>query len=141
MGDSTWIGRTLRTAAWAPILVVAAYATTLGVLGPAAPPWLDSIAHAAGGVAMTYFGLAAMDHLQECIGKTPLAARLVAAVGIAAVAAIAWELLEFLVDLTARTRLAPSIGDTLLDLALGLAGALAFALAVAVNRSAKASRS
>jgi len=105
MGNQAWISRTVRTAAWAPILVVVAYAIVLVALGPAAPPWLDSIAHAAGGVAMAYFGLAAMNHLQESVGKTPLAARLVPAVGVAAVAAIAWELPEFLVDLTARTRL------------------------------------
>lgn len=130
----SWIGRTLRTAAWAPIVVVVAYAMALVMLGPAPPPWLDSIAHFAGGVAMTYFGLAAMTHLQSRIGKTPVAARLIAAVGFAAIAAIVWELVEFLVDFTARTRLAPSIDDTLLDLALGLAGAVTFALAAVVNR-------
>jgi hypothetical protein len=135
MGKHAWIGRTLRTAAWAPASVVLAYAAAIASLGPAAPPWLDSIAHITGGAAMTYFGLAAMRHLQERVGQTPLAVRLVAAVGVAAVSAIAWELLEFLVDLNARTRLAPSIEDTLLDLTLGLVGALVYAFAVAVKRN------
>jgi uncharacterized membrane-anchored protein len=129
-----WISRTLRTAAWAPIVVVVAYGMALAMLGPVPPSWLDNIAHFAGGLAMSYFGLAAMNHLQSSIGKTPMTARLIAAVGFAAVAAIVWELVEFLVDFTARTRLAPSIDDTLLDLALGLAGAVGFALAVVVNR-------
>ena len=34
MGDNGWVGRSLRTAAWAPILVVMAYALALVTLGP-----------------------------------------------------------------------------------------------------------
>jgi hypothetical protein len=141
MGNHAWIGRTLRTAAWAPILVVVAYSLALVALGSATPPWLDSIAHAGGGIAMAYFGDAALNHLQARVGETPRTVRLIAAVGFTAVVAIAWELLEFIVDFTSRTRLAPSVGDTLLDLALGLAGAVAFALAAAVTGHRNASRS
>ena len=133
MGDNGWVGRSLRTAAWAPILVVMAYALALVTLAPHPPQWLDSIAHAAGGVAMAYFAFTALEHLQKSVGKTPRTIRLVAAVGLTAVVAIAWELLEFLVDLTASTRLAPSVEDTLLDLALGLVGAVVFALAMAAQ--------
>ena len=133
MGDNGWVGRSLRRAAWAPILVVMAYALALVTLAPHPPQWLDSIAHAAGGVAMAYFAFTALEHLQKSVGKTPRTIRLVAAVGLTAVVAIAWELLEFLVDLTASTRLAPSVEDTLVDLALGLVGAVVFALAMAAQ--------
>jgi hypothetical protein len=129
-----WLLRAVRSSAWAPALVVVAYAVAVKLFAAPPPPWLDSVAHLCGGVGLAYFFFTAVTHLQDKVGTIPRAIRLLVAVGSTAIGAIVWELLEFAVDRSAHTRMAPDLPDTLLDLALGLAGALAFAAAVAARR-------
>jgi hypothetical protein len=93
-------------------------------------PPLDIPMHFAGGLAIAHFfarGLAALpDEAVAARWRRLLFGA--ATFALTATAAVFWEFAEFLSDRYFGTRAQGGLGDTLLDMALGIAGGLAYAL-------------
>ncbi len=120
---TSWILNTLRQAAWAPFAVFVFYAVAAkGFNAYILYPWLDMPTHFSGGLAITYFYLAAIAHAEPRIGSVPRSIRLVAALGLTALSAVVWEFLEYGSDLLLGTQMNLGVSDTLSDLFFGLLG-------------------
>lgn len=120
---STWLLHTCRDAAWAPITVFIFYAIAArGFDAYLRYPWLDMPTHFFGGVAITYFFLAATRHAQPTLGAIPPLVQALLSLGLTALTAIAWEFLEFASDALLGTKMNLGVADTLADLLLGLVG-------------------
>ena len=91
-------------------------------------PWLDTPMHLLGGVAIAAAierMLAALQR-QRWIGPIEPAVAATLVIGLSCIAALAWECAEFLSDRCVGTHAQIGVADTLVDLTLGLAGAMAF---------------
>ena len=125
---SNWIVTTLREAAWAPISVVTLYLIGF-VFGwyDSFPP-LDIPTHFMGGVAITYFYRSAIRNSQKFLGDIPFAIQVVFAVTATGTTAVIWEFCENLSDYLFDTVHVRGLNDTLMDLFMGLSGALLISL-------------
>lgn len=132
-----WILPTLREAAWAPLLVLGLFLAAVGLFDAYSrfPP-LDKPTHLLGGVAVTYFFSCAWGHARSVAGREPALGRTSFAFGGTAVAAIVWEIFEFLSDHFLATHLQHGLEDTLSDVFFGLIGAAIYLL---IRRSRAAS--
>ncbi len=130
-----WVFSGVRVAGWAPIAVFAVHLALLGA-GSYSAPSMDVAMHLVGGAAIAFFFWRST-HLPESrsvLGElTPVASGLLsfAATG---TAAVVWELAEWVSDRYLGTNAQLWLGDTLLDMLLGLIGGLMF-VAVAVRRA------
>ena len=95
-------------------------------------PWLDMPAHFCGGMAITYFFLAAAAHSQARIGRIPRLIQLLLSLGLTAITAVVWEFLEFSSDSALGTKMNLGVSDTLSDLLFGLLGGVVMA-AIAIR--------
>lgn len=123
-----WI---FATGAWAPILVflvhtVMAFASRIYAIWPK----VDIPAHVLGGVAIAYFVTGCFSfvpastlggHARKIIGVLLI-------VGLTSTAAVLWEFAEYFADSTFGTKWQRGLVDTLLDLALGMAGGAGWAV-------------
>jgi len=123
-----WIFAALREAAWAPLSIFASYLLALALhLFNLFPP-LDIPFHFLGGVVITYFYRVAIRHSQKAIGEIPLPIQVLLASTCTGTTTILWEFYENLLDYFAGTYMVRGLQDTLMDLFLGLLGALVFSL-------------
>lgn len=123
-----WILNTLRESAWAPLGVFGFYLAALFLgLYELYPP-LDIPTHFMGGVAITYFFRSAIFHSQEVVGEIPLPIRMLLAFTSTGTIAILWEFYENFLDYFFGTNHVHGLNDTLLDMSLGLFGALVLSL-------------
>ncbi len=121
--------RLVRRAGWAPILVFLLHVLIARVLdGYINFPPLDIPMHLAGGWAMAYF-------LSECFAALPegfiapggrKAVEAVMVLNLTTVTAVLWEFAEFLSDQWLGSQAQVGLEDTLLDLALGMVGAVGY---------------
>ncbi len=120
----SWAFNTFRQAAWAPLGVFVFYYWIAADVFDAYIhyPWLDMPTHFCGGVAITYFYLAAGAHAQALIGAIPKPARFVMALGLTAITAVLWEFAEYASDVLLHTEMNLGVSDTLSDLFFGLLG-------------------
>ncbi len=125
---TTWIVGTLREAAWAPLSVVAFYAIGLTLHLFALLPVLDIPTHFAGGVAITYFYRVAIRQAQKLVGEIPVPIQVLLAFTSTGTTTIFWEFYENLLDFFLGTHMVRGLGDTIVDLAVGLSGALVLSL-------------
>src|SRR5687767_14217848 len=119
-----WILTTLREAAWAPISVLIFYliGRTLQLFDLF--PRLDIPAHFIGGVAITYFYRSAIRHSQGIVGVIPGFIQILLAFTCTGTTIILWEFYENLFDFVFGTLMVRGLEDTILDMLLGLLGAL-----------------
>lgn len=131
----------MRHAAWAPATIVFAYVIAAKVFNAYILfPALDMPTHFFGGMAITYFFLAAVAHAQTLVGHVPRPVQLALALGLTALAAIVWEFFEFLSDLAVGTKMNLGVPDTIADLFFGLFGGLVMiCVAAAIPRIGQAS--
>jgi len=123
-----WILSTLRESAWAPLGVFGFYLAALFIgLYDLVPP-LDIPTHFMGGVAITYFFRSAIFQAQEFVGVIPLPIRSLLAFTSTGTIAILWEFYENFLDYFFGTNHVHGLNDTLLDMFLGLFGALILSL-------------
>jgi hypothetical protein len=123
-----WISITLREAAWAPLSIVAFYAIGLALhLYDLFPP-LDLPSHLLGGVAITYFFRSAIKNSQSLVGDIPILIQIIFAFTCTGTTIIFWEFYENLLDLFFGTHTVRGLEDTIMDMFLGLLGALVFTL-------------
>lgn len=119
--------RIARRTAWAPALVVLAHRVAGGAFGH--EPVVDPIMHFCGGAAIAYVAWRGVARERRLVGDlTPLGTVLLC-VGLATVAAVGWELAEFLVDRSAGSNMQRGLANTMRDLLLGMSGATTYVLA------------
>jgi hypothetical protein len=119
-----WVLRTLYQAAWAPLLVfvlfvIASQAFDAYLRFPA----LDMPTHFAGGAVMAFFMRRASANAETVLGEIPTSIHCALALWGTALVAVLWECYEYLSDRLLGTHMVHGIGDTALDLVLGMAGA------------------
>ena len=119
-----WILVTLRAAAWAPLSIIGFYVIGLALnLYDLFPP-LDIPSHLLGGVAITYFYRSAIKNSQSIVGDIPLPIQIIFAFTCTGTTIIFWEFYENLLDLFFGTHMVRGLEDTIVDMFLGLLGAL-----------------
>jgi hypothetical protein len=123
-----WVFATLREAAWAPLSIFVSYLLGLAFhLFKLLPP-LDIPFHFLGGVVITYFYRSVIRHSQKVIGDIPLPIQILFAITCTSTTTILWEFYENLLDYFAGTHMVRGVQDTVMDLFLGLLGALVFSI-------------
>lgn len=123
---SDWIFATLREAAWAPLSIFVAYLVGLTFqLFKRFPP-LDIPFHFLGGVIITYFYRSVIRSSQKLVGEIPISIQILFAFTCTATTTILWEFYENLLDYFVGTHMVRGVQDTIIDLFLGLMGALVF---------------
>jgi hypothetical protein len=108
-------------AIWAPITVLVLHSILGGMFGH--EPYVDPVIHFLGGVAAALFFWRAAFYSGRYLGVlSPLALGLMA-FGLAATAAVVWEIGEFASDLFLGTNIQRDVSNTMRDLILGVSGA------------------
>ena len=119
-----WMSITLREAAWAPLSIITFYAIGLALhLYDLFPP-LDLPSHLLGGVAITYFFRSAIKNSQSLVGDIPILIQIIFAFTCTGTTIIFWEFYENLLDRFFGTHMVRGLEDTIVDMFLGLLGAL-----------------
>jgi hypothetical protein len=119
-----WMLATLREAAWAPLSVFSFYVIGLAFqLFKLFPP-LDIPTHFIGGVAITYFYWSAIRNSERIVGDIPFPIQTLLAFTCTGTTIILWEFYENLFDYFFGTHMVRGLEDTMLDMFLGLLGAL-----------------
>ena len=119
-----WIFATLREAAWAPLSVVFFYLVGLALQWFDLFPWLDIPTHFIGGIAITYFYRYAIRNAQGIVGVIPSFIQILLAFTCTGTTIILWEFYENLFDFFFGTHMVRGLEDTILDMFVGLLGAL-----------------
>jgi hypothetical protein len=132
LGEASRIGVALvLRAGWAPLSVFLLHVFISRVInGYILYPPLDIPMHFFGGVAMAYFlAKCFAAHPEDAIARSlrPIA-EVVFVLSLTATSSVLWEFAEFTSDAVFGTRAQLGLDDTLLDMALGIAGALAYAV-------------
>lgn len=123
-----WVAAALREAGWAPLVVLGVYLLARELrLFKLFPP-LDIPTHFLGGVAITYFFRVAIRHSQKVVGEIPFAIQVLFAITCTGTTAIFWEFYENILDFFFETGMVRGVQDTVVDLLMGLLGALALSL-------------
>ena len=124
-----WILATLRESAWAPMCIVGIYIFGLALDLYDLYPWLDIPTHFLGGVAITYFYRSAIRNLQKLLGDIPLLIQILLAFTATGTTIIFWEFYENFIDHFFGFHTVRGLGETIMDMAMGLSGALVLSLA------------
>lgn len=123
-----WFITTLREAAWAPLSVVTFYLIGLALdLFDMFPP-LDIPTHFMGGVAITYFFRSAIKQSQTFLGEIPSLVQVLFAFTCTGTTIILWEFYENAFDFLFGTTMVRGLEDTIVDMFIGLLGALVLTL-------------
>ncbi|MCI0554363.1 MAG: hypothetical protein L0287_25735 [Anaerolineae bacterium] len=123
-----WILLTFREAAWAPLSVFGFYLIGLALdLFDLFPP-LDIPFHILGGVAITYFYRSAIKNSQSIVGDIPTLIQTILGFTCTGTTIIFWEFYENLLDFFFGTHMVRGLEDTIMDMFLGLMGALVLSL-------------
>ena len=123
-----WVAATLREAAWAPLSVFGFYVLGLAFHLFKLFPAIDIPTHFLGGVVITYFYRSAIRHSQKFVGEIPLAVQVLFAFTCTGTTTILWEFYENILDFFFGTHMVRGLEDTIIDLFLGLLGALVLSL-------------
>jgi hypothetical protein len=124
----SWVAAALREAGWAPLSLLGVYLLARSLQLFKWFPLLDIPTHFLGGVAITYFFRVAIRHSQKVVGEIPFAVQVLFAITCTGTAAIFWEFYENLLDFFFDTGMVRGVQDTVVDLLMGLLGALALTL-------------
>jgi hypothetical protein len=119
-----WILTTLRESAWAPFSVLVFYLIGRSLQLFDLYPRLDIPTHFIGGVAITYFYRSAIRNSKGIVGGIPTSIQILFAFTCTGTTIILWEFYENLFDFFFGTHMVRGLEDTILDMFLGLLGAL-----------------
>ena len=125
---SKWTTETLREAAWAPLSVLGFYLLARSFLLFKLFPPLDIPTHFLGGVAITYFYRVAIRQSQKQVGEIPFPIQILFAITCTGTTAIFWDFYENILDFFFDTGMVRGVQDTVVDLLMGLLGALVLSL-------------
>ena len=119
-----WVLRTLYEAAWAPLLVFALFLIASQSFNAYQRfPALDIPTHFAGGAVIAFFMRRASANAEVVLGEISTSLHCALALWGTAFVAILWEVYEHLSDRFLGTLMVFGIGDTAMDLIVGMAGA------------------
>ncbi|MCP4093096.1 MAG: hypothetical protein GY747_06565 [Planctomycetes bacterium] len=121
----------LRTAAWVPLCFFAFHQLVANVLrAQRIIPWIDMPMHFFGGAAIAYFFWASLrrPEASAALGELTAFARFLFALCGVGAATVLWEFAEWVTDALGLTGAQVSLDDTILDMALGIAGGLCLLL-------------
>ena len=125
--DTGWIVRTLREAAWAPLLVVCWVVLVERLFDLFMRfPWIDIPTHFLGGVAVAYFFWRACANAQSAARPFANVGHAVVSLAGTATLSILWELFEFLGDHLLGAHMQHGLADTWSDIFFSLAGGVAY---------------
>jgi len=122
-----WVVSSVRVAGWAPIAVLAVHVALLRVGWYLTSPLLDVAMHLLGGAAIAFFVWCSI-HVPESrsiLGSLTATASGLLSFAATGTSAVVWELAEWVSDRYLGTHSQLWLGDTLLDMFLGLVGGLA----------------
>jgi len=119
---------TLRESAWAPLCVVGFYVVGLAFHLFRMFPNIDIPTHFMGGVTITYFYRVAIRNSQKFLGDIPLPIQIILAFTATGTTTVLWEFYENTIDHFFGTHMVRGLEDTIVDLAMGLSGALVLSL-------------
>ena len=125
---SGWIVNTLREAAWAPLSVFMFYLLARSMQLFQQFPLLDIPTHFVGGVVITYFYRVAIRNSQKLLGPVPFPIQVLLAFTCTGTTTILWEFYENIFDYFFGTHMVRGVTDTVVDLFVGLLGALVVSL-------------
>lgn len=125
-----WIMTALREAAWAPLAVVGFYAIGLALDWYDQFPPLDIPTHFLGGAAITYFYKSVIKNSQDIVGNIPALIQHLFAFTCTGTTIIGWEFYENAADYFLGTQMVRGLEDTIVDMFVGLMGALVISLFV-----------
>ena len=123
-----WVITTLREAEWEPLAVIGFYAIGLAFDWYDLFPPLDIPSHFLGGAAITYFYRSAIKSSQIIVGNIPALIQSLFAFTCAGTTIIVWEFYENAADFFLGTQMVRGLEDTILDMFVGLVGALVLLL-------------
>ena len=123
-----WILSTLRESAWAPLAVFGFYVFGLLIDLFDNYPFVDIPTHFMGGVAITYFFRSAIRQSQSMVGDIPLSIQILFAFTCTGTTTVFWEFYENFADHFLGTSMVRGLEDTIVDLILGVSGALVLSL-------------
>ena len=123
-----WVLATLREAAWAPLSVVGFYVLGLALHLFKMFPFIDMPTHFMGGVTITYFYRVAIRNSQKFLGDIPAPLQILLAFTATGTTTVLWEFYENLMDHFFGFQMVRGLEDTIIDLAMGLSGALVLSL-------------
>ena len=123
-----WFISTLRESAWAPLSVFGFYLFGLAIHLFDNFPNMDIPTHFMGGVVITYFYRVAIRNSQKLIGDIPLPIQIIFAFTCTGTTTVLWEFYENFADHFLGTHMVRGLEDTIMDLILGLSGALVLSL-------------
>jgi hypothetical protein len=118
----------LREAAWAPLGVFGFYLLGRSLQLFKLYPPLDIPTHFLGGVVITYFYRVAIRHSQKLVGEIPFPVQVLFAFTCTGTTTIFWEFYENVLDFFFNTQMVRGVEDTIVDLFVGLLGALVLSL-------------
>lgn len=124
-----WLGASIRSAGWAPALVFVTHVVaSRGIGAYRTLPELDTPMHLVGGVAIAFFFWHSvnLDSARLLLGSLTLCGKLSLTFSAVCTAAIVWEFAEWTTDRLGWTHAQLGLGDTLLDMLLGIVGGLLF---------------
>jgi hypothetical protein len=124
----SWITATIRESAWAPLSVVIFYFIGLALHLFDMYPTLDIPTHFMGGVAITYFYRSLIRNSQSIVGDIPITIQIIFAFTCTGTTTVFWEFYENFMDRFFGFHLVRGLEDTIVDLILGLSGALILSL-------------
>jgi len=119
---------TLREAAWAPLCVVGIYVFGLAFHLFRMFPFIDMPTNFMDGVTITYFYRVAIRNSQKFLGDIPILIQILLAFTATGTTTVFWEFYENLMDHFFGFQMVRGLEDTLVDLILGLSGALVLSL-------------
>ena len=120
--------RTLREAAWAPLMIFGLYWVGLILNLYKLFPILDIPTHFLGGVVITYFYRAAIRNSQRLVGEIPLPIQILFGITCTGTTTILWEFYENFADTFLQTNMVRGLSDTIMDLFTGLLGAVVLSI-------------
>ena len=123
-----WITATLRESAWAPFSVFSFYVIGLALHLFRMLPFIDIPTHFLGGVTITYFYRAAIRNSQKFLGDIPIPIQVLLAFTATGTTTVLWEFYENFIDHFFGTHMVRGLEDTIMDMAMGLSGALVLSL-------------
>lgn len=123
-----WGLATLREAAWAPLSVVVFYSLGLALHLFKMFPFIDMPTHFMGGVTITYFYRVAIRNSQKFLGDIPAPIQILLAFTATGTTTVLWEFYENLMDHFFGFQMVRGLEDTIVDLVMGLSGALVLSL-------------
>jgi hypothetical protein len=119
-----WITATFRESAWAPLSVFGFYLFGLAIDLYDLYPFMDIPTHFMGGVAITYFYRSAISNSQKFLGEIPIPIQVLLGLTSTGTTTVLWEFYENSFDALFGTQMVRGLEDTLVDLFLGVSGAL-----------------